>query len=77
MGGYFSIFIIAVIAIVIISLIYTIKVVKQQSVAKAGIDEPIPKHIQSNPYVKNPIFWAYIIGFGFLLLFIFYLAGRW
>ncbi|KAB7707897.1 hypothetical protein F9802_04060 [Bacillus aerolatus] len=77
MGDYLSLLILAVVAVAVVLILYTVKVLKQQSVVKAGMDEPIPKNVQQHPYVKNPVFWAYLIGAALILGVIFYFAAQW
>lgn len=56
------------------SLLYTFRVGRAVDVSKSEIDEEIHPTIRKNWVTLNPVFLAYIIGFGALLLFIAYLA---
>ncbi|WP_100330749.1 hypothetical protein [Bacillus xiapuensis] len=76
MSVYMMVLIFVVIATVVFSVFYTFRVLKQQQAVKEGLDQPVPNAVQGHPYLKNPIFWSYLIGFGLLLAFIFYLAVR-
>ncbi|WP_338753818.1 hypothetical protein [Bacillus sp. FJAT-52991] len=76
MSDFFIVLIFIVCVTILLSVFYTVRVFKQQQTAKEGLDSSIPETVQQHPYVKNPIFWAYIIGFGVLLAFIFYLIAN-
>lgn len=51
---------IVVAGIVAYSLYYTLVIVRSQKVAKE-FDAPIDEKVQEHPYLRNPIFIAYIV----------------
>lgn len=51
---------IVVAGIVAYSLYYTLVIVRSQKVAKE-FDAPIAEKVQEHPYLRNPIFIAYIV----------------
>ncbi|KKI93963.1 hypothetical protein WQ54_02135 [Bacillus sp. SA1-12] len=68
--------ILGIIALLILasSLIYTIKVGRLVGARKSNMDTQINEKVQEHPYLRNPIFLAYVV-FGILALaFILYLA---
>ncbi|TXC92190.1 hypothetical protein FS935_07355 [Metabacillus litoralis] len=68
--------VLGVIALLIlgVSLIYTFKVGKLVSERKSTYDTQINEKVQEHPYMRNPIFLAYIIAGILALAYIFYLA---
>ncbi|UOQ48905.1 hypothetical protein MUN88_01830 [Gracilibacillus caseinilyticus] len=63
------------IILAIIALLYTIKVGKVVNTRKSEYDTDT-KATAKHPVLFNPIFLAYILGFGGLLVLIFYLASK-
>ncbi|OZI12316.1 hypothetical protein CEW92_07535 [Bacillaceae bacterium SAS-127] len=76
MSDFFIVLIFVGCVTVFLSVFYTVRVFKQHETAKEGLDSSIPETVQQHPYIKNPIFWSYIIGFGVLLIFVFYLIAN-
>ena len=73
--SYFTI-VLGVIALLVlaISLIYTFRVGRLVSVRKSNLDTQINEKIQDHPYMRNPVFFAYVIAGLVSLAYIFYLA---
>ncbi|SHN27675.1 hypothetical protein [Gracilibacillus kekensis] len=67
--------IIASLIVALVSLVYTVKVGKTVNAQKNEYDTN-PKISEKHPFLFNPVFLAYILGFGALLIFIFFLAMR-
>ncbi|UOQ84518.1 hypothetical protein [Gracilibacillus salinarum] len=63
------------IILAIIALLYTVKVGKVVNARKSEYDTD-SKGTAKHPVLFNPIFLAYILGFGGLLVLIFYLASK-
>jgi hypothetical protein len=63
-----------VLLILVGSLIYTLRVGKMVDVRQSEFDEEITEKIQRHRVLLNPVFLAYIIGFGLLLLYLFFIA---
>lgn len=55
------------------SLYYTLVIAKTQKAAKE-IDAPIDEKVQQHPYLRNPIFIAYIVMLVVLVGFVIYYA---
>ncbi|OAS86636.1 MULTISPECIES: hypothetical protein [Metabacillus] len=73
--SYFTM-VLGVIALLVlaISLIYTFRVGRLVSVRKSNLDTQINEKIQDHPYMRNPVFFAYVIAGLVSLAYIFYLA---
>lgn len=57
-----------------ISLLYTFRVGKLVSSRRSNYDSQINEKVQEHPYIRNPIFLAFIIAAILSLAYIFYLA---
>ncbi|MGM0873404.1 MAG: hypothetical protein ACQEWV_01155 [Bacillota bacterium] len=57
------------------SLFYTVRVGKLVSARKSNVDTQINEKVQDHPYIRNPVFLAYVIAGLLALAFIFYLAN--
>ncbi|MGE7687474.1 hypothetical protein [Peribacillus simplex] len=66
--------VILVVLIGIGNLIYNLKLVKSISVKQSEYDSEISEKVKRHNILFNPVFLSYIIGFGLLFLFVFYLA---
>ena len=66
----------AIIVIAVIALIYTLKIGKTVSTQK-GEQDPTTKTAVKHRFLLNPVFLTYVIGFGGLLLLIFYFTSTW
>ncbi|MBO8178714.1 hypothetical protein [Aeribacillus pallidus] len=60
--------------VLLFSLIYTFMVARNQKALKGTNDTDIPDQVEEHPYIRNPIFWTYIIFIGLLLAFVIYFA---
>lgn len=76
MSTFILILCLAAVVISIFSLVYTFYVARDQKLVKGEIDGSIPDEVKDHPYTRNPVFLAYVIWFGVVLLFIFYLAVK-
>jgi len=74
MNLFVNILAIAIFGILAISLLYTVSVARQQKTVEGEVDTKIPKPVQGNVYVRNPIFLAYGIFFALLLFIILFVA---
>jgi hypothetical protein len=63
-----------VLLILVGGLIYTLRVGKMVDVRQSEFDEEINEKIQRHHVLLNPVFLAYIIGFGLLLLYVIFIA---
>ncbi|MET3698167.1 hypothetical protein SAMN05877753_10823 [Bacillus oleivorans] len=72
MSSFMMILTIGAVVISIFSLVYTYYAAKQQRVIRGEIDTKIDEDVQDHPYLRNPVFLAYIIFGVLVLLFIFY-----
>nr|QRZ17735.1 hypothetical protein JUJ52_18620 [Virgibacillus sp. AGTR] len=73
-GGIYMLLLIVLGAVlVVIALFFTIKVGKDIEERNSEYDTEF-KATRKHPVLLNPAFLAYIIGFGFLIIFIAYLA---
>jgi hypothetical protein len=68
--------VLGVIALLVLatSLIYTFRVGRLVSVRKSNLDTQINEKIQDHPYMRNPVFLAFVIAGLASLAYIFYLA---
>jgi hypothetical protein len=68
--------ILAVIAFLILGggFIYTLKIGRLISIRQREFDTEINEKIQRHPILLNPVFLAYVIGIGLVILYIVYLA---
>ncbi|WP_153126244.1 hypothetical protein [Peribacillus tepidiphilus] len=73
MSTYFWILSLIVVVIIGFSFVYTTIIVKNQKNIKGEFDSQISEKVQEHPYIRNPIFIAYLVFAGLLLLYIFYL----
>jgi hypothetical protein len=73
MSTYFWILSLIVVVIIGFSFVYTTIIVKNQKNIKGEFDSQISEKVQEHPYIRNPIFIAYLVFGGLLLLYIFYL----
>ncbi|MFC0270711.1 hypothetical protein ACFFIX_04505 [Metabacillus herbersteinensis] len=74
MSTLVSVLVVIVLLILATSLIYTFKVGKLATSRKSELDTQINEKVQEHPYLRNPIFLAYLIGAMLVLAFIFYMA---
>ncbi|MFJ7728878.1 hypothetical protein ACIQXV_22465 [Neobacillus sp. NPDC097160] len=74
MNLFVNILAIAIFGILAVSLLFTLSVARQQKTVEGELDKKIAKPVQSNVYVKNPIFLAYGIFFALLLFIILFVA---
>lgn len=59
--------------IMVIGLIYTIRIGQTQGQNnRSEFDSDINDVVEAQPYTRNPVFWAYIIGLGAAFLYILY-----
>ncbi|WP_374720977.1 hypothetical protein [Peribacillus tepidiphilus] len=73
MSTYFWILSLIVVVIIGFSFVYTTIIVKNQKNIKGEFDSQISEKVQEHPYIRNPVFIAYLVFGGLLLLYIFYL----
>lgn len=69
-------FILGIIALIILvtSLVLTMRAGKLAETRQSEFDSTINGKVQERPYVRNPIFLAYIIGIGVVLVYLFYIG---
>lgn len=60
------------VGISLLSLFYTLRVAKTQKVIKGSNDTQITDKVQKHPYIRNPVFLAFIIFFVLLIFIIAY-----
>lgn len=59
--------------VLIIGFIQTIRVGQAQGQnQQSEFDSEISDVVKAHPYTRNPVFWAYIIGFGLVFAYIIY-----
>ncbi|MDF2854975.1 MAG: hypothetical protein K0Q87_826 [Neobacillus sp.] len=61
-----------VLLILLGGLLYTLKVGRLVSVRQSEYDTEINEKTQRHPYLLNPVFLAYIIGIGLVIVYIIY-----
>lgn len=64
-------------AIMVGGLLYTFRVGRAVDVSKSEFDEEVHPVIKKNWVSLNPVFLAYIIGIGAVLIYVAYLAYKW
>jgi hypothetical protein len=74
-GGNHMIYVLAVIALILIGgLFVTFGIGKRVSARHSEFDDEIDHNIRKHPVLLNPVFLAYIIAIGAVLVYIFYLV---
>ncbi|MEH7502164.1 hypothetical protein V7152_08975 [Neobacillus drentensis] len=63
-----------VLLVLVGGLIFTLGTGRMVSTRSGEFDTEINKKTQSHPYLLNPVFLAYIIGIGAIILYIIYLG---
>jgi ABC-type Fe3+ transport system permease subunit len=66
---------ILVVLIAVIGFVYTYRLGRQQK-WQEELDGPLPKAVQERPYLRNPIFLAYLLAALLAVVVIFYLSLR-
>ncbi|WP_163103364.1 hypothetical protein [Peribacillus alkalitolerans] len=61
-------------AIGLTGILYTVSLGKSRKALRGEFDTHIDEKVQEHPYMRNPIFLAYILFFGLLLVYIIYFA---
>ena len=74
MSSFMLILTLGAVVISIFSLVYTYYVARQQRALRGEVDTKISDDVQDHPYMRNPIFIAYLIFGTLVLLFILYFA---
>ncbi|MDQ0243958.1 flagellar basal body-associated protein FliL [Bacillus fengqiuensis] len=59
----------------VVGLIYTYVVMKNQKYLQSEMDTKLNERVQSHPYIRNPIFIAYVFGFLAFLAIVAYVAA--
>jgi len=72
MSNYMTILTYIAVGISLLSLFYTLRVAKTQKVIKGSNDTQITDKVQKHPYIRNPVFLAFIIFFVLLIFIIAY-----
>ncbi|KAF0820157.1 hypothetical protein KIS4809_0737 [Bacillus sp. ZZV12-4809] len=63
--------------ILLYSIVYTLLIGKERKAVKGDIDAELPENVQKHAYIRNPIFLAYAIFFGIVIVMIIYFALTW
>jgi hypothetical protein len=58
-----------------VGLIYTYVVMKNQKYLQSELDTKLNERVQAHPYIRNPIFIAYVLGFLAFLGIVGYIAA--
>jgi hypothetical protein len=68
-------FILGVVALLVLTggLIYTYKIGRRQKLQRE-YDTEISEKVEEHPYIRNPVFLAYIIGIGLVIAYMIYIA---
>ncbi len=74
MSNFTTILFVLALIISCVSLIYTFKVGRTVSDRRAKQDSQISEKVQAHPYIRNPVFLAFLIAGILSLAYIFYLA---
>ncbi|WP_243354498.1 hypothetical protein [Bacillus litorisediminis] len=74
MSSFMLILTLGAVVISIFALVYTYYVARQQRVLRGEVDSKIGEDVQDHPYARNPVFLAYLIFGGLILLFILFFA---
>lgn len=64
-----------VLIILIVSFILTMRAGKLTDVRQSEYDTNINEKVQTRPYIRNPIFIAYIVGIGVMLFYLIYVGA--
>jgi SNF family Na+-dependent transporter len=74
-GGNHMIYFLVIIALIlIVGLFVTFGIGKRVSTSNSEFDDEIDNNIRRHPVLLNPVFLAYIIAIGAVLVYIFYLV---
>ncbi len=60
--------------ILVIGFFYTMKITKNTKYQSDGLDTEINEKVQDHPYIRNPIFLAYLVAATLIIAFIVYYA---
>ncbi|MCM3090341.1 MULTISPECIES: hypothetical protein [unclassified Cytobacillus] len=63
--------------ILVYSLVYTLVIGKERKAVKGNIDAQLPENVQKHTYIRNPIFLAFAIFFGIVIVMIIYFSLTW
>ena len=74
MSQFTFILLVIAIGILAIALVYTWMLARDQRVVKGNLDSKITSAVQEHPYIRNPIFLAYVLFFLLVLLLIIFVA---
>ncbi|AYC29075.1 hypothetical protein [Paenisporosarcina cavernae] len=72
MGMWTVPLLIAIVIISAIALYTTMRVLSFEQRRNEAMDSPIPEEVKEHPIVLNPIIWAYLVAFIFIMLVIGY-----
>ncbi|WP_243293057.1 hypothetical protein [Bacillus sp. FJAT-47783] len=69
-------FILGIIALIILvtSLVLTMRAGKLVDTRQSEFDSKINEKVQEHPYIRNPIFLAYVIGIGVVIVYLIYMG---
>lgn len=76
LSTFIWILMILVIGIVLVSLVYTLTIGKTQKALKGEYDTQIDEKVQNHPYLRNPVFLAFVLFFILVLGYILYWSVR-
>ncbi|MFZ3589457.1 hypothetical protein ACOI1C_09280 [Bacillus sp. DJP31] len=65
--------------ILVIGFFYTMKIAKNTKYQTGGYDTEINEKVQDHPFIRNPIFLAYLVAASLIIAFIAYyaLSSKW
>ena len=69
-----TILLVIAMGILALSLVYTWMLAKGQRATKGQVDTKIPSAVQEHPYLRNPVFLAYIFFFLLVITLIIFVA---
>ncbi|KZM56251.1 hypothetical protein P9246_13420 [Aeribacillus pallidus] len=60
--------------VLLVGLFYTLQVGRQMEKRQSEYDTEVSEKVEKRPYIRNPIFIAYIVLIAFALFYIFYIS---